>query len=360
MTAPDRYPGLDALRAAGAVAVISIHATVEPGQTAWPALGAPDRFANHLADSLSRFAVAGFVAASFFLLARSLDRRPEPYRAVARARAARLIPAYLFWSALFMVVQGLRNWRKGGFAWTGDPLAWARALLLGVEPNMFHLWFIPMLFALTLAYPVPRALARRSGVAAILAAAAFLAAWRALVVAAPPWVHDSRAGDFWWRGAAVVGYASYATLGWAAYRALAAGIPERTRRALLLFGALAIGASLAVFVRDAATQSRSATEIPADLLSFAALYTYPAGVFALFVFGVRADIPRPLARLAEASFGIYLAHPLGFIPWDSIERRGVNPGASGLFLLRIATTLAIAWALSTALARVPGLRRFVR
>jgi peptidoglycan/LPS O-acetylase OafA/YrhL len=366
----DRLAALDWLRAAATVAVISIHVTLggwDPDHAAaWEALSPASRFANALANSLSRFAVASFVAASFFLLARSLAARPEPYGAVVRKRFARIAPAYLFWSAVFMVVQGLRvaagkHSLAAGFGWAKEAPPWAYALLAGAPPNMYHLWFVPMLLALTLAFPLARGLAR--GPAAIAAAAGFLAladwlnAHQPAVVAASPW------GGFWWPGTRVVTYAAFATLGWAAAQAVARGPSLAARRALVLLGALAIAFALVVFVGEARAKAAASGAVADGPLTYWALYAYPAGLFGIVIFaglGSRRAPPRAVARLAELSFGVYLAHPLALMLFDPLEGRGLRFGGRGLFVAKIAIVLALAWALTAAMARSPRLRRFVK
>jgi peptidoglycan/LPS O-acetylase OafA/YrhL len=361
MAAAPRHPGLDALRAAAAVAVVSIHTTLGPENASfWPALSFRDRFANHFADSLSRFAVAAFVATSFFLLARSLEGRPAPYGEVVRKRARRILPAYLFWSVLYMLVQGLRQGGvRAGFSWMGRWDLWLKALVLGIPPNMYHLWFLPLLLALTLAFPLARALGR--GPVAIVAALGLLAAWRVLIAHPPAALVGSRFEDFWWRGAAVVGYAAFATLGWAAHGALRRGVSPGGRAALCAAGLAAIIWSVCVFAGEAARQAGTVAGAPEGPLYFWALYAYPAGLFALFAFGWTRRPPGPrVVRLAERSFGVYLAHPLALMLFDRIERHGVNPGADGFWALKTAVAVAIAWAITAAMVRSPRLARFVR
>lgn len=367
---PARYPALDWLRAAATVAVIGIHVTLggtdRDHQPLWDALSVRDRFLNVFANSLARFAVASFIAASFFLLARSLAEKPEPYGAVVRKRALRILPAYLFWTFTYMIVQGARvaagkHSLHEGFWWTTHVEEWAKALFAGVSPNMYHMWFIPMLLALTVAYPVPRALGR--GVLAIAAALGFLAASQWVGAHGPKALLESRWEQFWWALTRAVIYAAFAALGWAAYRAHARGISWPARVALVVLGVAAIAFALAVFLEEASAKAHAPGEIPEGPLYFWALYVYPAGLFAIAMFafspGGRAP-PRLIARLSELSFGIYLAHPLALMLFDPLERRGLRASANGLFLAKIAVVCALAWVLTAAMSRSERLKKFVR
>ena len=144
-TASDRLLWLDALRGLAVIGVIAIHGLAG-------ALLFPSRypFAGLLwltfVDTVARYSVPCFLIASGLLLTLSHRRKPLSYPQFLRRRAWRVVPAYLFWSAIYTWPQ---HESPGLFGFLGN---WARHSLIG--DASFHTWYIPVILHLYLLHPL--------------------------------------------------------------------------------------------------------------------------------------------------------------------------------------------------------------
>ena len=129
---PIFLPGFDILRVAAAFAVVYIHGSVS-------------------SPKLSNWASwAAFAVPSFFLMAGFLTARGLAYQAhtdfspFVRARVLRLLPAYLAWSAFYLVLRAFKIGVLQGEGWQAAlNINWLTLLLFG--GYTYHLWFIPTL-----------------------------------------------------------------------------------------------------------------------------------------------------------------------------------------------------------------------
>ncbi|MCB5363466.1 acyltransferase family protein [Pusillimonas sp. CC-YST705] len=150
------YGRLDAARWMAALAVVLLHcaafpltSTTDYGSTAW-------QWAN-VYDAATRWCVPVFVMISGALLLDPSKR--EGFRRFYQRRAIRILPAIVFWSALFLL------WRAYIYRLEDasvDALDWLRLALSG-EPY-YHLWYLYMLVGLYLFTPCLRLLYSGSSV----------------------------------------------------------------------------------------------------------------------------------------------------------------------------------------------------
>lgn len=92
----------------------------------------------------SRFSVPLFLALSGYGLARKYAEVPvRPWR-LLKSRVAKLIPQYLVWSMVLIILFGLIG------PWSGFSLNWWRGLLFGSTD--YHLYFIPLIIEFYLLY----------------------------------------------------------------------------------------------------------------------------------------------------------------------------------------------------------------
>lgn len=123
VTAPARLPALDAIRYIAAGWVVILHSLPVHRDAVW--IG--------VADMAGRFSVPFFLVIAGVMIGRS--NKPPLERAAALAK--RLLPVFLFWLAVYLVIT------VDGRERLADPARLAKALLTG-GPG-FHLWFLPAL-----------------------------------------------------------------------------------------------------------------------------------------------------------------------------------------------------------------------
>lgn len=145
-----RYQNLDAARWVAALAVVVLHCAAFPLTSTTQYGSAGWQWAN-VYDAATRWCVPVFVMVSGALMLDSSKR--EGFRRFYVRRAARILPAVLFWSVFFLL------WR----AWiyhledvSVAPLDWLRLAVSG-EPY-YHLWYLYMLIGLYLFTPCLRLL----------------------------------------------------------------------------------------------------------------------------------------------------------------------------------------------------------
>jgi peptidoglycan/LPS O-acetylase OafA/YrhL len=130
-----RIVGFDVLRLLGAVAVVWIHACDT------------NALCFRLSD-YAAFAVPGFLMMSAFLLQRSLLSRPSTAaHEILFRRLGRLLPAYLGWSAIYMVLRVARRLVAG----RDDPVS-SLVAVLGVGAASYQLYFVAALLYLTVLF----------------------------------------------------------------------------------------------------------------------------------------------------------------------------------------------------------------
>jgi surface polysaccharide O-acyltransferase-like enzyme len=293
---PGRKHWIDWLRAVAAFAVVVLHVTA-PLYAQIATLHRTDWWIANIANCAARFAVPLFVMLAGALLL----GRNEDAAAFYAKRAARLLPAFIFWSLFYLL-----------FAWAtgGDGLdlreRFVNAVLV-TGATYYHLWYLPMFFGLMLVHPFLNAwlVGRRpdrADLVAFFAVVAFFAALHqaAELIEAVKGLRLEWAGAFaWFVGCYAAGYVLEARL----YRRL----PN-----LLLIGvflAVAAAGALGNFALVMAMGLVQRQFVLPD--SGLAVLAMTAALFCLFrQNAARLPQSRFVAAAAEASFGIYLIHPV--------------------------------------------------
>lgn len=286
-----RVPAYDALRVFAIASVVAIHVV-----SVYRPL-APPHSPVRLFDDMLHYAVPLFVFVSGALLwSRPWPRSPGSYRRFIGRRAVAVLVPYAFWFAVY----------AAGFVWVArDRLgALTRLPLLFLSGNVsYHLYFVPMLFALYLLTPVASRIAEKSP------EALFALAWLIGLLAGP--TIDAAAGAL--GGAQLQSFAVHVTthlpdmaLGaWFALRL--PRIPRAVRLAWpapLALGSAILLASYAGWLSAPAalTAGRLAYSIGMPLtltgMALAAEQLVPHRDSAL------------LTRASALSFGVYFVHPL--------------------------------------------------
>lgn len=340
-----RLAGLDGIRGLAALFVVVNHVFLRafPG---YPADRAPFWAAWFI---YGRFAVVVFIVLSGFSLALSPARhdwRLGGLRAFARRRASRILPAY--WAALaFSLAVAWLIVPPPGQGAPGPRSAVVNGLLVqnlvaAPSPNR-SFWSLAVEVQLYALFPLLLLVARRWGAACMVAAVALVVAavgtWgpHTFVVQSPP---------------------DLAVL--FAVGILAAGAPRAASRR---WGRLAVG--LAAPVVAAIWWRGSLWTL--DHLFWVDLALGPA--IACLLIGLAGGRPawllrlldaRPLRRLGESSYSLYLTHgPIVVVLCDRVVR---GHGAAA-FLLALAVVLPVAIVFARAFAAVfeaPARRRRVR
>ena len=181
---------------------------------------------------------------------------------------------------------------------------------------MYHLYFLLVTMQLYLVFPLLMALVRRTTAFAgrvLIVVAVVNLAW----LAAVQWVPMPSGPAGWlWRHAyeLLPTYAVYVLAGCyaAAHLGTLQRIVERHQRALIIGSLASIGGALVVY---AGQLPFMAPRIAANVLQPGTLLSSAAAVVLLYIVGCRwAAGPRrhqaAIATLSDASFGVYLAHPL--------------------------------------------------
>jgi len=324
------YEKLDAARWMAALAVVLLHCAAFP-LTTTTEYGSPGWQWANVYDAATRWCVPVFVMISGALLL-DPDKR-EGYRRFYLRRAARILPAIVFWSILFLL------WR----AWiyrledvSVEPLDWLRLATSG-EPY-YHLWYLYMLVGLYLFTPCLRLLYRGSSVRqrlfimmAVFALAMLQGLYREF--------SDAGYGFFLVWFLPYVGY-------------FMAGRLMFERQLRLPMPALVFMTSIVLTAAGA-----SAMTTPEELnVYFYDAFSLTVPWMSLAVFQLMLDarrLPR-LSPLVPLTFGIYLVHPL-FL--DIGKQTGwYEPDAGAAWQVPVAAV--VVFALSAAavwlLRRVPG------
>ncbi len=336
------------LRVLAIVGVVAIHTT---GSTA-----VADRAGSTWVGRLAVVLDIGAIAAVplFVMLSGALLLDPDRYRGPAeflRRRAARLVPAIVFWHLWYLGLRLLRGERPG----VGEVL---RRVAVGeLYTQLYFLWIV---LGLALVTPLLMPLLRRWGRRGALVVGA-VATTATAVAAALRWptavVHTLAT---WW-----LPYLGYFLLGWG------------------LRGVRVRGATLLVLA--ASTATLAATVIvqwsqggPTWLSTIAPVSYYGAGVAlcAVGIFGVgrallapdgvlRRVAEPPLARvgrtLGDVTLGVFGIHLTVIAVLAATGWLGGGDPAPDVptLLARVVVVLVVSYAVALTFARVPGLRRVV-
>lgn len=359
-----RSAQVDFLRAAAIVAVVVIHV--------WGPSTEVTRERGPLQAAFFSLFVCGSwwaVPAFFFLSGLLLTQRAEfaswkERLAWLRRRGARLLPPYLFWSGLYLLV-----------AKETDPLAVLRSLLLGTAS--YQLYFVVALVQAYLLWWLampwlsrqPR-LWQTVALLGCLAASAIAHVWRAV------YLNGVDADEFEWLRATVLPWLGYFAFGCLlalrfrgqgpqdALSGMFSGRPE-ARRTQLLSRTIIAGVVLVLIATGEATYGGPHRDDP---LNAALRFPYAFSVLLVMAaLGEWADRwmgegARRFARaLARDSYGIYLCHVLVMQLLGGhvyLQLAGLSlPLELAYRVLGLVVTIGVSWGLVRLLASVPGVRR---
>ncbi|MEO1617964.1 MAG: acyltransferase [Planctomycetota bacterium] len=297
MIKEDRFHGFDYLRVVAMLAVIYVHGCDT----------------NDSVESLSKwlsFPVPCFLLMAAFLAQMSERGSSRNYLESLMRRVRRLIPPFLAWSAIYLIVRKLKATATGeSFDWN-----WAGSLFWGDAAH--QLYFVPLLIYSFVLWLLPMQWSRtRPGWTLGLCAVAGLAA-----IASENVINSSLPPNRYFIAKSLV---------WFPIGILAALIVFRFEQ-----------------IRRVALGPAFAGVIALSLMGFRNVYVLSIG---LFVIGCCWTTPAPkwVQRLSALSFGIYLGHVL------IIETMQFGLARIGLSLQSAAVTLGViggAAALSVLLA----------
>lgn len=276
-------------------------------------MNAAPSFLTDVVNALGRFAVPTFMAVSGYLHAQSIGRSGAP--AALRSRMVKLLPAYVVWSAVYLIDASIRTPEA---AW--DAARVVKVVLLGGAN--YHLWFVPALMSLQLLGTLASTPRRRAVFVALGIAAALLAVFG-----------PSRIGGFglWsWLGMGASTFLDRTLVTSLLSYALGMLVSDLSpgERGSGRWVAPLVFALCAVLVVATVWARREAS--PVWLAENRRAIFYLATLLVAFVTtaaAARGSLPLVgrLAPLAPLSFGVYLLHPflrtyvLRWFPADSLS-----------------------------------------
>jgi surface polysaccharide O-acyltransferase-like enzyme len=330
-------------RLVAASGVVLVHATYPPGHRVLEQMGPVGQLWDATTFTVAvTFPVHLFVLLSFLNLAPRV-RAQMPARELLRLTGRRLVPAHLFWVAVFLGVGSAHEgrWPELGRVLDGFVFGTAAA----------HLYFTPLLLGLTALCPLLFRVAHRPVLALGVGTALAGLALAAHVLVAPTQAF----------GTALVGVAAMAPFALAGL-VLAErweGLAPSTRAApAILWGA---GSVVLVSVVVLVEAVRGA---PAEPLALGpSVWLARAGCslgIPLLLLAAGGAIPSWVLRWAPYTLGIYFVHPLFIVALRTIEARIrlLDGLQAPLVLVNAALALVLSAACVALLARTP-LRRVV-
>nr|WP_297174671.1 acyltransferase [uncultured Agathobaculum sp.] len=286
-----RYAQMDGLRAAAAMAVVMIHVTA----------GAQGRIALSI-NQLARFSVPLFLMLSGFGHAAGA-RADEDWLTVCRRRLWRVLPAYLVWSALYLLVDAA--FRRPH----AHPL---RDLLTG---NAYmHLYYVFVLLQFVLISLLLQRAVKRFPVASLCGAGAVSLVLQSVLCLQA--LGSIRLPAFpvpmvLWFAPWLIFYVGGLWLG--------------RRPAQSTIGRGSVVAIIALWGVSAALVLLTAKRFPAlrslSLRPDLTLYVFASWLLLWMLFGLVRKTPRPIYMVSRLSFGLYLSHPLVLRLWSEWAAR---------------------------------------
>lgn len=150
------------VRFIGTCAVVILHsaAAVAEGQF-MPKTATSDWWWANIYDSALRWGVCVFLMLSGSLLLK--DEKQEPYHVFLRKRLKRIMPTFLFWSAVYFIYNALKctiGWDSNCLLGESRRPELITMLLRG--ETYYHLWFMSMIIGLYLLTPMYRIFVRHA------------------------------------------------------------------------------------------------------------------------------------------------------------------------------------------------------
>ena len=314
-----RYSQMDGLRAVAAAAVVMIHVTA--GAQGWLAVSC---------NQLARFSVPLFLMLSGFGHAAG-SREGDTWWPVCRRRLGRVLPAYVIWSVVYLLVD----------AAFGKPHPQpVRDLLTGNAYMHLYYVFILIQFVL-LSLLLQRADERFPAVTLCIAGAVSLLLQGVLCLQALGRVKLPAfpVPMVLWFAPWLLFYVGGLWLG----KHPAQGVPS-VRRLLGLAALWGASAALVLLTAKRFPAVRSLSLRP-DLT----LYVFASWLLLWALCSLLRDMPRPVRAVSRLSFGLYLAHPLVmrlWLEWTTRQAQVIYLKFWQLWLLAFAGGLLISFLLS--------------
>jgi surface polysaccharide O-acyltransferase-like enzyme len=345
---------VDVLRVLAAFAVVVIH-VADRVVTALDEAGPVGWWVGNVAESASRWAVPVFIMISGTLMLS--PSRTEPAGTFFRRRVHRILPALVFWSAAYLGLQALMINRLHVHAQGLDHFSLGEALHLlayGVPYN--HLWFLCMLPGLYLLIPCLRSWVRRVSSWQCLGTALAILAVGSVYRCAMAYFTTGRE-IAWFSGFLLSGYL---LLGyWLSTRSWRDASPYPWL-GLFAAGAAVTACMTNLFLLGSGNEeSRFVLYNPLS----PSVIVMSASVFVLALrvrWSAESRFVSWCSRLAPATLGIYLVHPMVMSP---LRRAfGLSGGTFHPLFGILAGSLVVfvvSYALVWGMMRIPYLRRVV-
>lgn len=308
---------LDYLRVAAAVAVIVAHiANQNAGSLSGRSL---DWQALNIYNSLSRWCVPVFlmISGSLFL------SKEIPTKTLYRKYILRLAVAYLVWSVIYAVAMPVKN-----LLLTPGYQISLREIYTDMIRGQSHMWFLPMLIGIYMCVPILKQLVRSPKLAryylilslvfALAIPQCFKLCWDFLGQGVYVWISPVEQLISGMHMQLVAGYGFYFVLGWWLSNTELSSKQRKTVYLLGIVGGLSTVALNAVVGWN--TQKSVGTY---NNYLFVNVAMVAAAVFTWFQYRKYENqrCNRVIFRLAQVSFGVYLAHSLIIRVLDTV---GIN------------------------------------
>jgi surface polysaccharide O-acyltransferase-like enzyme len=305
---------IDILKGLSILAVIFIHFNGK----LFPFLSLSQKYWLLSFDQILRFCVPLFVALSGYSLAKRYSSEKINFVSFLRRRIFKIVPAYLFWSAIaYLSIILFKTWP--GYQ---DSYPWWQIIFLGKAD--YHLYFVPMVVQLYLLFPLLLQAVKKYQVWFLTTACLFQYWWFWFVQQQIKPLTDS----FWqdqWQYLFCVSWIGYFVLG------IFLALQKEFRKKI--FGAIGLGALILGLKLSTSISWQLFNEgknyIQITRFNRPENFIYASGFILLSIcFGHKLmslpkTILQPFEKLGQWSYGIYLAHnlPLRFIT----DVRGISP-----------------------------------
>jgi peptidoglycan/LPS O-acetylase OafA/YrhL len=309
-----REPLIDILKGLSILAVILIHFNGK----LFSSLSLVQKHWLLSFDQLLRFCVPLFVALSGYSLTKKYSSEKINFVSFLKRRVLKIIPAYLFWSAIaYLSIILFKTWP--GYQ---DSYPWWQIVFLGKAD--YHLYFVPMIIQLYLLFPFLLQLVKKYRVWFLAIAGLFQFAW------------------FWWAGQQIKPITDrfwqdqwqyLLFVSWIGYFILGIFLALEKENKKNFWGILGLGAA-ALGIKYSTSISwqlfnEGKNYIQITRFNRPEIYIYATGAILLAIcFGQKImSLPKlllkPLEKLGLWSYSIYLIHtlPLRFIA----DVRGLSP-----------------------------------